>query len=101
MYTTEPCEGISDKQCELVIGGGGEMWGESVDGSDIQQTVWPRLGAIAERLWSPRTLRDTDVALPRLHSFRCLLVQRGVAAAPVLNDAARSSPPHPGSCYAQ
>jgi hexosaminidase len=38
------------------IGGQGEMWGETVDTSDIEQTVWPRLAAIAEKLWSPESV---------------------------------------------
>ena len=102
MYTQEPCNGIPDEQCNtLMLGGGGAMWGETVDTSDIMQTVWPRMGAIAERLWSPRELTSTDAAVERYKSFRCLLNRRGIAAAPALNANARSSPPGPGSCYAQ
>jgi hexosaminidase len=101
VYSNEPCAGVPDALCPMVIGGHGEMWGETVDASDIEQTVWPRLGAIAERLWSNRNLTQSTWALPRIEKFRCLLNRRGVAAAPVLNSNARSSPPGPGSCYRQ
>ena len=98
--------------------------GETVDTSDIQQTIWPRLGAIGERLWSPRTVNDTEAAEPRYAAFRCLLNRRAVvrpnpnppfpgppvlltgvlsvqAAAPHKNAQARSAPPGPGGCYDQ
>lgn len=101
-YSNEPCLNISDVDCgQYVLGGEGEMWGESVDASDLAQTVWPRLAAVAERLWSPRNTTDTLSALPRIESFRCLLNRRGVAAAPVNNKDARSAPPGAGSCYEQ
>jgi len=77
------------------------MWGETVDASDIFQTVWPRAAAAAERLWSARSVSDTSAALPRLEHFRCLLNSRGVAAAPTNNKSARTGPPNPGSCYNQ
>jgi hexosaminidase len=77
------------------------MWGETVDPSDIDQTIWPRAAAAAERLWSPASVNDADQFLPRLEVYRCLLNQRGIAAAPTNNAAARSAPPHPGSCYQQ
>jgi len=103
LYGNEPCSDITDpKQCALVLGGQGEMWGETVDASDIQSTVWPRLAAIGERLWSPRAkIGDTNAAHARMESFRCLLNKRGVAAAPVNNANARSAPPGPGSCLQQ
>ena len=41
--------------------------------------MWPRLGAVAERLWSPRTVNDADAARARMLAFRCLLNHRGVA----------------------
>lgn len=100
VYQNEPCRGIpTEGLCEKVLGGHGEMWGETVDGSDLQQTVWPRLAAIAEKLWSGRqqTL-DVDAALPRIRAFRCLLLERGVAAAPVDNSKAREAPSGPGAC---
>ncbi len=84
-----------------MLGGGGEMWGETVDTSDLQQTIWPRLGAIAERLWSPRGVNSADAAAARYSAFRCLLNRRGVAAAPSNNAVARQAPPGPGGCYTQ
>lgn len=102
MYLNEPFLNITDPaQQKLVLGGEGCMWGETVDTSDIGATVWPRAAAIAERLWSPQTVRDTTAALPRLEYFRCLLNQRGIAAAPVNNKLARQAPPGPGGCYVQ
>ena len=96
VYGNEPCVDIDDEeQCKLVLGGQGEMWGETVDTSDLEQTVWPKMAAIAERLWSARSVNNTDAALPRLERFRCLLNRRGVRAAPVTNADARSAPGGP------
>lgn len=110
-YEKDPCEGVLESTdpslCEAhVLGGHGEMWGEHVDGSDLEATVWPRLAAIAERLWSPLAATGaegaTAAALPRLEVFRCeVLLDRGIAAAPVRNQRARTAPHGPGSCYAQ
>jgi hexosaminidase len=105
VYSNEPCEGIPAEQCKLVLGGQGEMWGETVDVSDIDSTVWPRMAAIGERLWSPQAAVDaaqTDgTAHKRISAFRCLLNRRGIRAAPVNNAGARSAPPGAGGCYDQ
>ncbi|KVI09559.1 Beta-hexosaminidase subunit alpha/beta [Cynara cardunculus var. scolymus] len=102
-YTNEPLTNITNPtQQKLVIGGEVCMWGEHIDGSDIEQTIWPRAAAAAERLWThPDKLAKTpkDVT-SRLSHFRCLLNQRGVAAAP-LDGPGRVAPIEPGSCYTQ
>jgi hexosaminidase len=100
-YSAEPCTGLPEAGCALVLGGEGAMWGTTVDTSNIVQTIWPRAAAIAERLWSPRHYTDVTAAEPRLIAFRCLLNERGVAAAPTLNTVAAQSPPNPGSCFWQ
>ncbi|CAL9007965.1 unnamed protein product [Prunus brigantina] len=105
-YNAEPLEGINDvSQQKLVLGGEVCMWGETADTSDVQQTIWPRAAAAAERLWSRReatSARNGNLtALPRLQYFRCLLNRRGVQAAPVTNFYARSPPIGAGSCYDQ
>ncbi|OVA18265.1 Glycoside hydrolase family 20 [Macleaya cordata] len=105
-YKSEPLEGINDaSQQKLVLGGEVCMWGETADTSDVQQTIWPRAAAAAERLWSSRDMTSakntSSTVLPRLEYFRCLLNRRGVPAAPVKNWYARRPPIGPGSCYDQ
>lgn len=106
VYTAEPLEGINEiSKQELVLGGEVCMWGETADTSDVQQTIWPRAAAAAERMWSRRDAISTGnitlTALPRLQYFRCLLNRRGVQAAPVTNKYARHPPTGAGSCYEQ
>ncbi|KAL3838106.1 hypothetical protein ACJIZ3_022697 [Penstemon smallii] len=106
VYNAEPLEGITDaSEQKLVIGGEVCMWGETADASNVQQTIWPRAAAAAERLWSSKESESsgnlTLTVLPRLEYFRCLLTRRGVQAAPVTNFYARSPPTGPGSCYYQ
>jgi len=98
MYQRDPAAYLSQDQRTLLLGGEGCMWGETVDGGDLEQTVWPRLGAVAERLWSNVDGEgDVGEAQPRLVAFRCLLLERGVAAG-TLGGKGRSSPTGPGSC---
>jgi hexosaminidase len=81
------------------------MWGEVVDASDLEQTLWPRLAAVAEQLWSPQSITNATLAInsayPRLSEFRCLLNRRGVRAAPANNHVARGPPAGPGGCLGQ
>lgn len=47
-YMNEPLTNITNpKQQKLVLGGEVCMWGEHIDGSDIEQTIWPRAAAAA------------------------------------------------------
>ncbi|KAK9138992.1 hypothetical protein Sjap_009586 [Stephania japonica] len=89
-YMNEPFANITNsKQQKLVIG-------------DIEQTIWPRAAAAAERMWTPfnKLAKDPRQVTGRLAHFRCLLNQRGVAAAP-LAGLGRAVPVEPGSCYKQ
>ncbi|KAK4605666.1 hypothetical protein RGQ29_000106 [Quercus rubra] len=102
-YMNEPLTDITNpNQQKLVLGGEVCMWGEHIDGSDIEQTIWPRAAAAAERLWTPydNLAKDPRQVTGRLAHFRCLLNQRGVAAAP-LGGPGRVAPEEPGSCYTQ
>jgi len=101
-YNNDPRAGITDTtQQNLVLGGETCMWGETVDPSDIFNTIWPRAAAVAERLWSPANITDTKLALGRYEWFRCLLTRRGIGAAPSNNAKARQPPNGPGGCYVQ
>jgi hexosaminidase len=67
-----------------LLGGEALMWGEGVDQSNIDSQIWPSGSAVAERLWSARTVTDIADARIRIEAFRCRsLARRGIRAAPV------------------
>ncbi|XP_066885407.1 beta-hexosaminidase subunit alpha isoform X4 [Kogia breviceps] len=84
IYMVEPLafEG-SPEQNALVIGGEACMWGEYVDSTNLVPRLWPRAGAVAERLWSNKMVTNLDFAYKRLAHFRCELLRRGVQAQPL------------------
>jgi hexosaminidase len=104
IYESEPLTGITDPKAQkLVIGAEVCKWGETTDFSVFDAKVWPRLAAAAETFWSPYDpTRTAASALTRLHGFRCLLIGRGIGAAPLMTGLAPNlSPRGPGSCSTQ
>ena len=102
MYENEPTSDLTDPStASLILGGESCMWAENVDISVLENTVWPRAAAVAERLWTPKDKMDVVRAADRIETFRCVLATRGIGAAPVKNHYARKAPKEPGSCYDQ
>jgi hexosaminidase len=68
-YRVDPLPANSDltpEQAARILGGEACMWSEYVDGRTIDSRIWPRTAAIAERLWSPRTVNNIDDMYRRL-----------------------------------
>mmetsp|Transcript_33242 Transcript_33242/g.45541 ORF Transcript_33242/g.45541 Transcript_33242/m.45541 type:complete len:91 (+) Transcript_33242:3-275(+) len=76
---------MTSGQKERVIGGEGVLWGERVDEYNIETKLWPRLAAIAEKLWSPITQSENtiDEFYERLLNLRCVLLRRGIKVEPL------------------
>jgi hexosaminidase len=61
-----------------VLGGEACMWAEHVDSETVDSRVWPRLAAVAERLWSPREVVDVDDMYRRLRVTSLRLEELGL-----------------------
>jgi len=87
---------LTAAQQQLILGGEAALWAELVPATLLDLKLWPRLYAVAERLWSPAELRNDTSMNQRLqqmdgYSSRIGLLhqqqQRQAMAALASNDA--------------
>lgn len=57
---------LTPDQQTRVLGGEATMWTDIVSHENMDNRIWPRTAAIAERLWSPQHVRDVDWMYQRL-----------------------------------
>ena len=68
-YVADPVplfDGLTAAQQRLILGGEACMWSEYITAESADSRIWPRLGAVAERLWSPREVTDVGSLYRRL-----------------------------------
>ena len=101
-YAVDPLKGetagLSVEERKHIFGGEATMWEEIASAENIDAKLWPRLAAIAERLWSPESVTDVNSMYSRLEvtsrwletldlrhrSVLVLMRQRLAGAAPVM-----------------
>jgi hexosaminidase len=57
---------LTADQRARVLGGEATMWTDIVSHENMDNRIWPRTAAIAERLWSPEEVKDVDSMYRRL-----------------------------------
>ena len=57
---------LTPDQKSRVLGGEATMWTDIVSHENMDNRIWPRTAAIAERLWSPQQVQDVDSMYERL-----------------------------------
>jgi hexosaminidase len=69
---------LSPEERRRVLGGEATMWTEWATPETIDLCIWPRTAAIAERLWSPREVRDVPDMVRRLAAIDQRLGEAGL-----------------------
>lgn len=80
-YLNDPIPPRTDLTVEVqanILGGEATMWAEFITPETIDSRIWPRLAAIAERLWSPADVRDVDDMYRRLDVISFQLEELGL-----------------------
>ncbi|MGO9270385.1 MAG: beta-N-acetylhexosaminidase [Terriglobia bacterium] len=58
--------GLTVEEQTRVLGGEAAMWEEIATAENLDSRLWPRLAAIAERLWSPASVTNVESMYSRL-----------------------------------
>jgi hexosaminidase len=59
---------LSPEEAQRILGGEACMWSEYVSPENLDSRIWPRMAAIAERLWSPQNVTDVNSMYDRLEA---------------------------------
>jgi hexosaminidase len=69
-YLVDPLGGsaatLTPGEKTRILGGEPTMWTDIVSNENIDNRIWPRTAAIAERLWSPEQIQNVDSMYRRL-----------------------------------
>jgi hexosaminidase len=82
-----PSVSLTAEEAKRVLGGEACMWAEWITPETIDSRIWPRTAAIAERFWSPGTVRDVNDMYRRLAAVSLQLEDLGLrheSTAPVM-----------------
>ncbi|GAA3763750.1 hypothetical protein GCM10022270_23750 [Terriglobus aquaticus] len=88
-------ERLSPQQETAILGGEATEWTEYISPETLSNRIWPRLAAIAERLWSPQANRDVSTMYTRLdwisHELRLQGIQNGGVLTPMVERIANTT----------
>jgi len=80
-YLNDPLPEESDltpEEAARILGGEATMWAEYVSPETVDSRIWPRTAAIAERFWSPGSVRDLEDMYRRLDRISMMLEEVGL-----------------------
>ena len=81
-YANDPLGGpaadLTPEQAANILGGEACMWAEYVNQETVDSRIWPRMEAIAERLWSPKDVTDVNSMYARMEAVSRMLEWTGV-----------------------
>ena len=79
---------LTEDEKQRILGGEACMWSEYVSPDSIDSRIWPRMAAVAERLWSPQNVTDVKSMYERLdqtgHALEWLGLTHNASYAPML-----------------
>ena len=81
-YVSDPLPAdstLTPAEAKHVLGGEATMWAEWVTHETIDSRIWPRTAAIAERLWSPQSVKDVNDMYRRMAVISLQLEELGLA----------------------
>jgi hexosaminidase len=82
VYQADILAGTDESDRHRIIGGEAVLFGEFANPASVDDQLWPRAAAVAERLWVSPAVNDTVEALPRLTAHACRLQAIGIGSAP-------------------
>lgn len=80
-YLNDPLpedSGLTVEEAARILGGEATMWAEFVSPETVDSRIWPRTAAIAERFWSPSSVRDLEDMYRRMDRVSLWLEELGL-----------------------